>query len=188
MENTQKTLNLNQEFLYLDFGLAQSKTYLLSLSLIAGSILFPYILHHFNLAGEIFLPIYFFVLIGAYKFGWKAGAITGIFFPLVSFALTSMPILAILPLVIIKGVLLASAASFFARKRAGLSLLNLSLIVLSYQAAGFLIVYPLTHNFTLATADVVRGYPGLLLQIIGGYILLKFISGYGRKELETDPK
>lgn len=188
MTTSQKTLSLNPEFLYLNFGLAEYKTYILSLGLIAGSILFPYMLHHFYLAGEIFLPIYFFVLIGAYKFGWKVGAITGIFSPLISFALIGMPMPAILPSAIIKGVLLALATGFFTRKHGKLSLLNLSLIVLSYQAAGFLTVYLLTHNLALSTADVVLGYPGLLLEIIGGYILLKFISGYGRKELETNPK
>ena len=188
MENTKKTLFLNPEFLYLNFGLAELKTYILSVGLIAGSILFPYVLHHFYLAGEIFLPIYFFVLIGAYKFGWKVGVITGIFSPLASFALTGMPMLAILPSVIIKGILLAIVAGFFTRNYGKLSLLNLSLIVVSYQVAGFLIVYALTHNFALSVADLVLGYPGLIIEIIGGYVLLKFISGYGRKKLETNPK
>jgi hypothetical protein len=188
MENTQKTLSLNPEFLYLNFGLAQYRTYILSLGLIAGSIFFPYILHHLYSAGEIFLPIYFFILIGSYKFGWKVGAITAILSPLLSFALTGMPILSILPSVIIKGVLLALAAGFFTRKHGKLSLLNLLLIVLSYQVVGFMIVYLLTHNLTLSATDLVLGYPGLLLEIIGGYILLKFISGYGKKELETNTK
>lgn len=188
MTTSQKTLSLNPEFLYLNFGLAEYKTYILSLGLIAGSILFPYLLHHFYLAGEIFLPIYFFVLIGAYKFGWKVGAITGIFSPLISFALTGMPMPAILPSVIIKGILLALAASFFARKNTKLSILTILLTVFSYQLVGSLIVYLLTHNLALSTADVVLGYPGLLLEIIGGYIILRFISGYGRKELETNPK
>src|SRR5680860_2276 len=123
MENTQENLALNQEFFYLNFGLAEYKTYILSLGLTLGSVLLPYIIHQFNLAGSIFLPIYFFVLIGAYKFGWKVGVITGTFSPLISFALTGMPILAILPLVIVKGILLALATGFFTRKQGKLSLL-----------------------------------------------------------------
>ena len=188
MENNQKALSLNSGFFYLNFSLVDYKTYISSAVLIAGSILFPYILHHFYLAGEIFLPIYFFVLIGAYKFGWKVGIITGVFSPLVSFALTGMPMLAILPTVIAKGILLALATGFFTRKQGRLSLLTLLLIVLSYQVAGFAIIYLLTHNFTLSVADLVLGYPGLLLEVIGGYILLRFISGYGRKDLETNSK
>jgi len=188
MNRNQKTLSLNSEFLCMDFGLTEYKTYLLSLVLVAGSIVFPYILHHFHLAGQVFLPIYFFVLIGAYKFGWKVGAITGIFSPLVSFALTGMPMPMILPFVIIKGILLTLTASFFVRANGKLSILTLLLIVLSYQVSGFLIVYLFTHNLASATADLVLGYPGLLFEIIGGYVLLKFISGYGRKELEENPK
>ena len=92
MENAKKTLSLEPDFLYLNFGLAEYKTYILSLVLIAGSLLFPYILHHFYLAGEIFLPIYFFVLIGAYKFGWKVGAIAAIFSPLLSLTFWSLSV------------------------------------------------------------------------------------------------
>jgi len=188
MENTQKGLLSNPGFLYLNLGLAEYKTYLSSAVLIVGNVLFPYVLHHFYLAGEIFLPIYFFVLIGAYKFGWKVGIITGVFSPLVSFVLTGMPMLAILPSVIIKGVLLAVAAGFFTRKLGKLSLLSLLLIVLSYQAVGSLIVYLLSGNLTLSAADLVLGYPGLIFEIIGGYILLKIIGGYGSKNLETNSK
>jgi len=39
------------------------------------------------------------------------------------------------------------------------------LIVLSYQFAGLIIVYLFTHNLTLSTADLVLGYPGLLIEI-----------------------
>jgi hypothetical protein len=188
MQNTQKSLSLNPDFTYLNFGLSELKTYILSVGLIAGSVLFPYVLHHFYLAGEIFLPIYFFVLIGAYKFGWKVGAITAIFSPLASFVLTGMPMMSILPSVIIKGIILALATGLFTRKQTKLSLLTLSLIVLAYQAIGFAIVYALTQSITISSADVVLGYPGLLLEVIGGYILLKSLSTYGRKNLETSSK
>jgi hypothetical protein len=188
MEKNQKVLSLNSEFLCLDFGLTEYMTYIFSLVLIAGSTMFPYVLHHFYLAGQVFLPIYFFVLVGAYKFGWKVGVMTGISSAFISFALTGMPMIAILPFVIIKVILLALLASFFARKIGKLSMLTMLLIVASYQLAGFSIVYLFTHNFALSAADLVSGYPGLLLEIIGGYALLKFIGGYGRKELETNSK
>jgi hypothetical protein len=188
MEKNQKTLALNPEFLSLNLSLTEYRTYLFSLALTVGSVALPSALHHFYIAGQIFLPIYFFVLIGAYKLGWKVGVITAFFSVLTSFVLTGMPVLTILPFVIIKGVLLALAASFFARRNGKLSILNMLLIVLSYQFAGLIIVYLFTHNLTLSTADLVLGYPGLLIEIIGGYILLKSISGYGKKELETNPK
>jgi len=188
MEKNQKILSSNSDFLCLDLGLTDYKTYFLSLILAMGSVALPYALHHFYMAGQILLPIYFFVLIGAYKFGWKVGIITAISSVFISFALTGMPMLAILPSVIIKGVLLALAAGFFAVRSNKLSLLNMLLIVLSYELIGSLIVYLLTHNLALSAADLVMGYPGLILEVIGGYILLKIISGYGRKELEANTK
>ena len=188
MEKNQKILSLNSEFLCLDFRLTEYRTYIFSVIFIAGSVILPYILHHFYLAGQVFLPIYFFVLIGAYKFGWKVGIITAIFSVFLSFAMTGMPMLTILPFVIIKGILLALTASFLARKNGKLSIFNMLLIILSYQLLGFLTVYLFTHNFILSAEDLLLGYPGLLLEIIGGYILLKFIGGYGKKELETNSK
>jgi hypothetical protein len=188
METNQKTLSLDPDFFCLNFGLTEYKTYLFSLALAAGSVALPYALHHFYMAGQVFLPIYFFVLIGAYKFGWKVGAITAISSVFISFVLTGMPMLAILPFVVTKGLLLAMAASFFARRSGKLSLLNLLLIVLGYEFTGSLMVYLFTRNLALAGADLVLGYPGLLIEIVGGYILLKFINGYGKKELAANSK
>ena len=188
MENNQKILSPKSEFLCLDFGLTEYRTYFLSLILVMGSIALPYVLHHFYLAGQVLLPIYFFVLVGAYKFGWKVGVITAISSAFLSFILTGMPMIAILPSVILKGVLLALVAGFFAIKNNKLSILNMLLIVLGYEIIGSFIVYLFTHNIALSTADLVMGYPGLVLEIIGGYILLKFIRGYGRKELEANTK
>lgn len=187
MENNQKTIALNSDFFCLNYGLAEYKTYLFSLVMIAGSVMLPYVLHYFYSAGQIFLPIYFFVLIGAYKFGWKVGVMTAISSVLISFALTGMPMLMILPFVIIKGVLLAITAGYFA-KRGKLSMLSILLTIACYQVVGFAIVYLFSHNLALASEDLVSGYPGLLLEIIGGYLLLKSIRGYGRKELETNSK
>ncbi|MCX6724461.1 MAG: ECF transporter S component [Candidatus Staskawiczbacteria bacterium] len=186
MEKNQKTLSLNSKFLCLDLGLTEYRTYILSLALVAGSIALPYALHHFYMVGQIILPVYFFVLIGAYKFGWKVGIITAISSVFISFFLTGMPMLTILPFVIIKGVLLSLTASFFARMSGKLSIVTIVLIVFSYQLIGSTIIHLFTHNLTLSMADVVLGYPGLFFEIIGGYILLKFISRYGKKELETN--
>jgi len=91
MEKNQKTLALNPEFLSLNLSLTEYRTYLFSLALTVGSVALPSALHHFYIAGQIFLPIYFFVLIGAYKLGWKVGVITAFFSVLTSFVLTGMP-------------------------------------------------------------------------------------------------
>ena len=62
------------------------------------------------------MPIYFFTLIGAYKYGWRVGLITAIASPLVNSALFGMPMFAVLPSIILKSVLLALCAGFIASK------------------------------------------------------------------------
>ncbi|MFA6098489.1 MAG: ECF transporter S component [Patescibacteria group bacterium] len=57
----------------------------------------PQFTHQFNLAGPIFLPMHIFVLIAGLIFGWRTGLIVGLFTPLVSFATSGMPMLAVLP-------------------------------------------------------------------------------------------
>ena len=64
---------------------------------VALSVLTPYIAHQFNLAGNIFLPMHFFVLMAGLLFGWRMGLIVGLFTPLVSFLTSGMPPYAILP-------------------------------------------------------------------------------------------
>ena len=78
------------------YGFASVKTYLLSGIFIAGNILLPQLAHLIPQGGLIFLPIYFFTLIAAYKFGLKVGLITAVFSPLINSLLFGMPMLAIL--------------------------------------------------------------------------------------------
>jgi len=176
----------SQQFVCLNFSLAEYRTYLLSLLFAISGLATLYIFHHINLAGQIFLPIYFFILIGAYKFGWRVGIITAILAPLLSFSLSGMPALLILPFVIIKGCLLAAIAGFTANKLGRLSVLSILSAVIGYQLLGLVITYLFTHNINLALMDLRIGYPGLLLQVIGGYVLLAFIEKYERKKMGTD--
>ena len=52
--------------------------------------------------GLIFLPIYFFTLIGAYKYGIKVGLLTAVMSPIVNSVFFDMPALAVLPAILIK--------------------------------------------------------------------------------------
>ena len=64
METTVKLYSLNY---------SNVKTYLAASLFIVGNILFPRLFHLIPLGGLTWLPIYFFTLIGAYKYGWKVG-------------------------------------------------------------------------------------------------------------------
>ena len=58
------------------------KTYLFALLFVAGNIALPQLCHLVPAGGPTLLPIYFFTLIAAYKYGFKVGLLTAILSPL----------------------------------------------------------------------------------------------------------
>ena len=153
----------------------ESRSYLFAALFILGNILLPQLCHLIPQGGFILLPIYFFTLIGAYKYGWQVGLATALLSPLVNSALFSMPAAALLPGIMVKSVLLALAASFIARRYQTVSIPLLLVAVLFYQVVGSLIESLMLGSFTLGFQDFRIGIPGMLLQIVGGYFLIKYI-------------
>ena len=67
------------------------RTYLAASLFIVGNILFPQFFHLIPQGGITWLPIYFFTLIGAYKYGWKVGLLTAVLSPIINSLLFGMP-------------------------------------------------------------------------------------------------
>ena len=88
----------------------EAKTYLVAVLFTVGNIAMPQLFHLIPQGGLIWLPIYFFTLIGAYKYGWRVGLLTAIASPVVNSLLFGMPLPAVLPSILIKSVLLALIA------------------------------------------------------------------------------
>ena len=95
-------------------GYREAKTYLAAALFVAGNIVLPQICHLVPQGGLRWLPIYFFTLVGAYKYGWRVGLLTALLSPVVNSALFGMPAAAMLPVILLKSVLLAVAASLAA--------------------------------------------------------------------------
>ena len=87
-----------------------AKTYLVAALFILGNIVLPQLCHLIPQGGVTWLPIYFFTLVGAYKYGWRVGLLTALASPLVNSLLFGMPAVASLPAILLKSVLLAVAA------------------------------------------------------------------------------
>lgn len=151
------------------------KTYLTALLFVMGNVVLPQLCHLVPQGGMIFLPIYFFTLIGAYKFGWRVGVLTALFSPLVNSALFGMPAVALLPVILVKSTLLALVAAWVAsRLRAWNLFLQLVSVVLAYQLLGGLFEWAWTGSLASALQDWRLGMPGMCLQIIGGYLFVKY--------------
>ena len=60
------------------------KTYLFVLLFVAGNIALPQLCHLVPAGGPTLLPIYFFTLIAAYKYGFKVGLLTALLSPVIN--------------------------------------------------------------------------------------------------------
>jgi len=163
-------------FQQIDYSAREIKLYLFSLLFVSGNILLPQLAHFVPQGGLIFLPIYFFTLIAAYKFGIKAGLLTAVFSPLVNHLLFGMPALEMLPIILIKSGLLAFAAATIAKKSKSVSLLLIALVILSYQVVGGMAEWAITGSFGAAIQDFTLGFPGMLIQLFLGWGLLKLLA------------
>lgn len=157
------------------YSYREAKTYLVAALFVLGNIALPQLFHLVPKGGMIWLPIYFFTLVGAYKYGWRVGLITAVASPLVNSALFSMPQPAVIPAILIKSVLLAIAAGYAANKFRKVSIPLLIGVVAFYQMIGSLAEWALTVSAAAALQDVRLALPGITLQVLGGYLFIKYV-------------
>jgi hypothetical protein len=184
IRNSSNTLNSTglsfKGLLFKDYRL-----YLFVVVLIALDVWLPLILHQFNIAGAVFLPMQFFVLLGGLALGWRAGLLVGLLTPLLSHAISGMPLLALLPQITIEN----SAYGFTAgllRERFNLGIYKS--LLFSMLGGRLALLWAVTFiywnnvipipmvaswlqpvsNTSLAYlwAVIIQGLPGIILQLI----------------------
>ncbi len=153
----------------------QAVTYGAALLFVAGNIAMPQLCHLVPQGGLILLPIYFFTLIGAYKYGWRVGLLTAVLSPLANNLLFGMPPAPMLAPILVKSVLLALAAGYAAAHFRRVSLSIMAGVVLFYQIVGSMVEWGMTGSVMAALQDFRLGIPGMALQIVGGYLFIKYL-------------
>lgn len=153
----------------------EMRAYLYAALFVVGNILLPQLCHLIPQGGLILLPIYFFTLIAAYKYGWRVGLLTAVLSPVVNHLLFGMPPTEVLPSILIKSTLLALVASVVAHRAGRVSLLLLLAVVLGYQVLGCGIEALMHGSLYAGMQDFRLGIPGMLLQVVGGYLVLKYL-------------
>ncbi len=123
----------------------------------------------------MWLPIYFFTLIGAYKYGWKVGVLTAFASPVANSLLFGMPSIAVLPAILVKSFILAGVAGYMAQRFKQVSIILLGAVVFSYQVLGALGEWVITSSFHTAIQDLRIGIPGMLVQVFGGWLLIRHL-------------
>ena len=152
----------------------EAKTYLWAAVFVACNLVLPQVFHLIPQGGIIFSPLSLVILAGAYKFGWKTGLLAAVASPLVNHLLTGQPAWGVLEVMTLKLVVLALVAGLAAqyfRKVSIPILVGVVLVSLLIGALGELI---LTGGIAATIADVTIGWPGLLLQVIGTWLIIKW--------------
>lgn len=158
------------------YDLRTAKSYLYAGLFIAGNLLMPQLAHMVPNGGIILLPIYFFTLIAAYKFGLTVGLLTAVFSPLLNSLLFGMPPIALLPSILIKSIILAIAASLLAKYLGRVSFVAVLLVIVAYQLSGTAVEWIITQDLNAALQDIKIGFPGIIIQVFAGFGLLKLIE------------
>lgn len=161
-----------------NLSLLNYRAYLLSFAFIAGNLIFPQICHLVPDGGKMLLPIYFFTLIASYKFGIRIGLITALLSPLCNHLLFGMPPIGALPVLLIKSSLLAIAAAWIAQRSKKVSLFLIAVTVIAYQFIGSIAEYIISGSLPMALQDITLGFPGMIIQIVFGWLILKSLAKY----------
>jgi hypothetical protein len=173
------------------------RSYAFTAIFVALAVATPWVFHHFYLAGPTFLPMHIFVLLAGLLFGWRAGLIVGLLTPLVSYGISGMPVLPILPQIVVELSFYGLAAGLL-RERfklrviwallgamiAGRLALLLTVTVLSFGGA----IYSPLSLYTGAGAEVnplavlwsavLLGWPGIVIQLVSIPLIVKLLERF----------
>jgi hypothetical protein len=150
------------------------------------SVITPLLTHYFGgvAAGRVFLPMHFFVLAAGLWLGWRAGLAVGILTPLVSYAVSAMPLLPVLPFVTIE----LTAYGFFSGllgsrvKNIWLALAGALILGRLFLWLG-LVLLPTKLVATQYLIGVLKaGWLGILLQLILVPLAVKLIQRFLKDE------
>ena len=166
METTARLYTLNYD---------EVKTYIWATVFVACNLVLPQVFHLIPQGGIIFSPLSLVILAGAYKFGWKTGLLAALFSPVVNHLLTGMPAAEVMPVMALKLAVLAMVAGLAAQHFKTVSLPLLVGVVIVSKTIGCLGEFALTGGIEATIADFTIGWPGLLLQVIGAWLILKYV-------------
>lgn len=152
------------------------RTYLFAALFVACNIALPQLFHLIPQGGIIFAPLSLVILAGAYKLGWKTGLLAALASPLVNHLLFGMPAWSVMHVMVIKLAALAIIAGVTAQHYKKVTIPLLITVVLISEVIGSLSELLLTGGVSATIADFTIGWPGLLLQVFGTYILLKIFK------------
>jgi len=151
------------------------RLFLVTAAMVVGNLALPYAVHRIPDAGRMLLPIFFFTLVAGWRFGARAGVITGLLSPLANHLLTGMPPTSMLQAIILQSALLGLLAAPMGARGLKPTLARLAVVVVAHQ---ILMVLPglVQTGPAAAVAGLRLHLPAILLQILGGYGVLRLLA------------
>ncbi len=73
------------------------RTYVFQFVFIAATVILPYAAHLSGISVRMFLPMHWPVLLAGLAYGWRAGALVGLFAPVTNYVVSGFPLPVILP-------------------------------------------------------------------------------------------
>ena len=151
------------------------------------SVILPLIFHFIpNIeAGKIFLPMEIFIFAAGLGLGWKSGLIAGILTPLISYSLSGMPKIEILPFMIVELAVYGIISGLLYRKLRLNIWLSLPGSMLLGRAAIWLAMFFFSANINAGQYVVSAfraGIPGIILELALVPLAVKFVSNYLKDE------
>lgn len=173
------------------------RSYAFTAIFIASAVVTPWIFHHFYLAGPTFLPMHIFVLLAGLLFGWRAGLIVGLFTPLVSYGISGMPVLSLLPQIVVEISFYGLAAGMLRERfklRVIWSLLGAMiagrlalLFIVTILSLGGAVYSPLSlysgagaevNPLAVLWSAVLLGWPGIIIQLVSIPLIVKLLERF----------
>lgn len=149
-------------------------TTLRSAAFIAANVALPHLFHLIPGGGVMFLPIYWFTLVGVMRYGLPTGLAAAVMSPLVGYLLFDAPASFMLPDMLLKGALLCLTAHM-TTARIGMNFGAAASAVIMAWGAATLLEWPLM-GMTYATQDFTGGMPGLILMSIAAPSIARHIK------------
>lgn len=155
------------------------KCYIFSLAFVSLAVFVPWLCHQFHLSGPKFLPMQFFIIIAGFLFGWRTGLLVGFLSPILSYSITHLPSIVILPEVILELTFYGLIIGILREKKANIWLALLGAMIFGRLARLlFVLVFGLTTN---PLEYFLISLPGILLQLalipFFVFLLQKFVLG-----------
>lgn len=170
-------MNASQITAIYDLKFTSVKLYAIVAVFVALDVAIPWAFHIIHpMAGPIFLPMFFFILLAGLLFGWRAGVLVGVLTPLVSHSMCGMPVAAIMPRVLVEGTMYGLAAGLL-HEKLGLRVFwaTLGAVILGRLATVlfmFIIYAGAINPAAIVWKAVKIGWPGIMAQVV----LLPFIA------------